>query len=594
MGKLTENAREVLKARYLIKNKKGRVVETPEQMLHRVAHNIALADARYLYSGQVKNFLQKTNLEYWELTKTKAFKEFVKNKKEIKETEEKFFQMMDSFDFLPNSPTLFNAGRELQQLSACFVLPVEDSIDSIFKTLYKTAKIHQSGGGTGFSFSSLRPEGDVVSTTDGKASGPVSFMEIFDCATEQIKQGGKRRGANMGVLDISHPDIEEFITVKDKNILKNFNISAAVTDKFMKAVQENKNFNLVNPRNKKSAKTVRAGKLFSLICKQAWKNADPGCLYIDTINRFHPLKKLGRITATNPCGEQPLLPYEACNLGSINLSNMVRKSQVDWEKLKKTVHSAVHFLDNVIDMCNYTFPEIKEICLRNRKIGLGVMGFAEMLIKLEISYKNKTAVETAEKIMGFIQAEAKKASRELAKKRGEFPNARHALGEFRKLRNATLTTIAPTGSISIIAGCSSGIEPLFALAFLHTALEGKKLREVNKLTREKIKDKRILSKIKKKGTLKGLDVSPKLKDIFVTALEIPPEQHLKIQAAFQKHTDNAVSKTVNLPREATAKDVEKIYMRAWELKCKGVTVYRYGSKQQQVLTFGTKKCLECD
>lgn len=594
MVELTRNAREVLKARYLIKNKKGRIVETPEQMFLRVARNIALADVRYLYSRQVKKFLQKTKLDYWELAKTRILREFIKNKKEIKETEQKFYKLMASLDFLPNSPTLFNAGRELQQLAACFVLPVEDSIDSIFKTLYKTAKIHQSGGGTGFSFSSLRPEGDIVSTTDGKASGPVSFMQIFDCATEQIRQGGKRRGANMGVLSIDHPDIEKFATAKDEDVLGNFNISIAITDKFMKAVKSNKDFDLVNPRNKKTVKTVKAKKLFSLICRQAWKNADPGCLYIDTINHFHPLGKLGWIKATNPCGEQPLLPYEACNLGSINLSNMVREGEADWEKLRKTVHTAVHFLDNVIDMCNYNFPEIKKIVLKNRKIGLGVMGFAEMLIKLEISYKDKKAVEMAERVMGFIQAEARKASRELARKRGKFPNAGQAIGDFRRLRNATVTTIAPTGTISIIAGCSSSIEPLFALAFSHTALEGKKLQEVNKLVREKIKNKKIIDKIKKTGTLKGTDVSPKLKKIFVTAMEIQPEQHLKIQAAFQKYTDNAVSKTVNLPRKATTRDVEKIYMQAWELKCKGVTVYRYGSKQQQVLTFGTKKCLECD
>lgn len=594
MVNLTQNAKEILRARYLKKDKKGKVIETPEQMFRRVAHNIALADARYHYPEQIKKFLQRNQIKFWQLAQIPRFQKFVKKHKEIRETENKFYTMMSELDFLPNSPTLFNAGRKLQQLAACFVLPIEDSIDSIFKSLYKTAKIHQSGGGTGFSFSRLRPKDDLVSTTDGKASGPVSFMKIFDCATEQIKQGGKRRGANMGILEISHPDIEEFITSKNQPILKNFNISVAASDEFMQAVKKNKTTKLINPRNKKTVKKIRAKKIFSLLCQQAWKNADPGILFLDTINRNHSLKNLGKIEATNPCGEQPLLPYEACNLGSVNLSNMVKNKKIDWKKLKKTVRTAVHFLDNVIDMSNYVFPQIHDISHKNRKIGLGVMGFAEMLIQLEMSYSSPEAVQTAEKLMSFIQTEARAASIILAQTRGHFPNHQYAKREFRNLRNAEITTIAPTGTISIIAGTSSGIEPLFALAFSHQVLEGQKLPSVNSYLKEKIKSKKTLEKIKKQGSLKGVDVPKEIKNIFVTALEIPAEQHLKVQAAFQKHTDNAVSKTINLPKSAQPKDVEKIYMLAWELKCKGITIYRYGSKQQQVLTFGTKKCLECD
>lgn len=571
--KLTKNARIVLKERYLRKDRSGKVVETPEKLFRRVAKEVAKADLLY-----------------------------PKQKKQLKATEEKFYRLISSLDFLPNSPTLMNAGTKVSQLAACFVLPLEDDLDSIFSMLHKTAMIHKFGGGTGFDFSKLRSKDDFILETAGKSSGPISFIQVFDCATEQVKQGGRRRGANMAVLRIDHPDIEEFITAKEKYPLSNFNLSVAVTDKFMKAVIKKRSFYLVNHLTKKKIKKD-ANKLFGLLCKSAWKSGDPGVLFIDTINKKHPLPE--RMTATNPCGEQPLLPYESCNLGSINLTRHVKDGKVDWEKLKESVHVAVHFLDNVIDRSNYLFPEIEEVTKNNRKIGLGVMGFADLLVQLKVSYNSNQAIKVADMTMKFISREAREASQNLAKIRSTFPNfSKSKLKQ--KQRNATLITIAPTGSISLIAGCSSGIEPLFALAFTHHILNSQEVTEINKylikeLKKRKLYTKKIIKEIGKTGTLKKVTgLSSDLKQLFATALEIPPEQHLKIQTVFQNYTDNAVSKTINLPGNANVQLIKKIFMKAYQLGCKGLTVYRYGSKAQQVLTFGVFdapkkkcKCLTC-
>jgi ribonucleoside-diphosphate reductase alpha chain len=452
---------------------------------------------------------------------------------------------MSRLEFLPNSPTLMNAGTDLGQLSACFVLPVEDSLDSIFTTLKNMAIIQQSGGGTGFSFSRLRPKGDVVRTTHGVASGPVSFMKVYNAATDVIKQGGRRRGANMGILSVHHPDIIEFITSKEKGeALSNFNISVSVTDKFMHAVEEGDKYGLVSPRTGKIVEYLKAKKVFDLITEMAWKTGDPGMIFIDEINRCHPAKRFGRIEATNPCGEIPLLPYESCNLGSINLVKMLNGREIDWRKIEKTVKVAVRFLNNVIDKNRYPIPEIKMATKRTRKIGLGVMGFAEMLIEMGIRYDSEEALSTGEKIMSFIYNVARK-------------NARC---------NATVTTIAPTGSISLIADCSSGIEPLFAEEFVKEVLGGVRLRH---------------------------KLETKQRDAIITALEIAPEWHVRMQAVFQKHVDNAVSKTVNLSEKATVEDVRKVYLLAYKLKCKGITVYRYGSKAEQVLYVEDSGCPEC-
>jgi len=528
--RLTKNALILLKHRYLLRDEKGRIVETPEQMFRRVARAVARSDTRY--------------------------------KENPRKSERDFFDVMTRLDFLPNSPTMMNAGTGLGQLSACFVLPIEDSIESIFTTLKDMATIHKSGGGTGFNFSKIRPREDVVKSSKGKASGPVSFLEIYNKATDVIKQGGKRRGANMGILDASHPDIFDFITLKQRKSINNFNLSVAVTKKFMEAVLRNDNWNLVNPRTKKIVKTVKARKVFDAIVDGAWKIGDPGVIFIDEVNAKNPLK-LGRITATNPCGELPLYDYESCNLGSINLSNFVERDEINWNKLKEVIHIAVHFLDNVIDANNYPLPEIEKKTKENRKIGLGIMGFAEFLIKLGVPYDSEKAIEIAEKVMGFINEESKNASEELAKRRGVFPNFRKSRWK-KRLRNATTTTIAPTGSISMIAGTSSGIEPLFALGFKKRVL-GTELLEYNQLYKTALKRYRRLP--------------PKIKQLFKTAIEIPPEQHVKIQAAFQKHTDNAVSKTVNLPQKATRRDVRKVFLLAYKLKCKGITVYRKGCRQ---------------
>jgi len=563
--KLSLNAISVLERRYLLKDETGKVIETPSQMFRRVAKTIAAVDAVYDKSA------------------------------DIKATEDKFYKIMTNLEFLPNSPTLMNAGTDIGQLSACFVLPVEDSIEKIFDALKYMALIHKSGGGTGFSFSRLRPRGDIVKSTMGVASGPVSFMKIFDTATEVIKQGGRRRGANMGILRVDHPDIIEFITAKEKEgVLTNFNISVGVTDEFMEAVENDKYYSLVNPRNGAVVKRLKAKAVFDLIATAAWKTGDPGLIFLDEINRKNPTPHVGVIESTNPCGEVPLLPYESCNLGSINLSKMVKDGEINWDKLKQTVRTAIHFLDNVIDANKYPIPQVEKATKANRKIGLGVMGFAEMLIKLGIPYDSEEALAIAEKVMSFISEEARKKSVELGEERGSFPNFPSSVWDkmgYKAMRNATVTSIAPTGTISIIAGTSSGIEPLFAVAFVRNVM-GTQLFEVNPIFEQIAKERgfystELISKITKTGSVQGLSEIPSdVKRIFVTALEIAPEWHVRMQATFQKYTDNAVSKTVNLPYEATIDDVRRIFMMAYKLKCKGITVYRYGSKPEQVLVVG--------
>ncbi len=558
---LSKNA-EIVLSRYLARDKEGKIIETPEQLLKRVAKNIAKEDFRY---GATK--------------------------KEIARTEREFFETMDRLEFLPNLPTLANAGRKLQQLAACFVIPVPDNTEGIFQAIKELALVQRTGGGTGFSFSRLRPEGSYVSETGGIASGPVSFMKVFDAATGAIKEGGIRRGANMGVLRIDHPDIEKFVIAKERGELPNFNISVALTDKFMQAVIKDKEFELVF--NGKTYKTIRAQELFKSICKHAWINGDPGVLFIDRINKTNPTPKLGEIESTNPCGEQPLLPYESCVLGSIDISKFIKNKKISEKVLAKTIKTAVHFLDNSIDASSYPITEIETVVKGNRKIGLGVMGFADALIEAEIAYDSKEAEKFAEKLMKLIKQEATKASLELAKTRGPFPNIKASIYRNKLLRNATLTTIAPTGTIAIIANCSEGIEPLFS-PILHRHSTYGVLTETDILFENLIKklkiDQAILSQIETQGTLKNTELPEKIKKLFRTAHDVSPEWHIRLQAAFQKYTDNAVSKTVNLPFNATPEDIENVFVLAYKLGCKGLTAYRYASRKSQVLEF----CKSCD
>ncbi|MEW6002971.1 MAG: adenosylcobalamin-dependent ribonucleoside-diphosphate reductase [Nitrospirota bacterium] len=571
---LTENAMKVLQYRYLRKDETGKVIETHEEMFRRVAKTVASSEK--LYGGDP---------EEWE---------------------EKFYSILTNLEFLPNSPALMNAGKELGQLAACFVLPVGDSMDSIFETLKHAALILQSGGGTGFAFSRLRPKADVVRSTGGIASGPVSFMKIYNMATEVIKQGGARRGANMGILRVDHPDILEFIRIKRAaGELTNFNISVAVTDAFMEALKKDEEYNLINPRTGAVIGKLKAKLVFDEMVRSAWETGDPGIVFIDRINRANPTPHIGTMESTNPCGEQPLLPYEACVLGSINLSKYVKQSifnvpelriknikeGIDFERLSRDIKTSVRFLDNAIDVNKYPLPAIEDMHKGNRKIGLGVMGWADMLILLGVPYNAGKAFTLARDLMKFIKETSWQASSELAEVRGVFPNFKGSIFDAPgtpRMRNATTTTIAPTGTLSIIADCSSGIEPLFALAYKRLILDTE-LYEINKyffrLSKEKsFYNEELREKVIKKGDLRGIKEVPReVRRLFKTAHEIPPEDHIEMQARFQEFTDNAVSKTINMPYRAKREDVGEAFLLAYEKNCKGITIFRSGTARRGTL-----------
>jgi len=576
---LNANSELVLKKRYQRKGLDGTPIESPKEMFWRVAANIASMEKNYPASPWKPQDLART-----------------------------FYTMMTEYDFLPNSPTLMNAGTELGQLAACFVLPVGDSMDEIFDAVKNAALIHKSGGGTGFSFTRLRPKDSRVGSTGGVASGPISFLKIFNTATEQVKQGGTRRGANMGILRVDHPDILEFIRAKEREgDLNNFNLSVALTEKFMQAVENDEEYPLIAPHSQEVIEHLKAREVFDLLVRKAWESGDPGIIFIDRINRDNPNPDQGEIESTNPCGEQPLLPYEACNLGSINLARFVIQKDgvddIDWDRLRQVVHLSVRFLDNVIDASEYPLERITETVRRNRKIGLGVMGWADLLYQLGLPYDSRRAILLAEKLMDFIQKEARSASKELADERDPFPSYETSVYKEQNLgpyRNATTTTIAPTGTLSIIAGCSSGVEPLFALCFVRQVMDGEKLTEANSFFVQALHDQgcyseKLMAEVVEKGSVKNMDFLPEeLRNVYVTSMDIDAQWHLKMQAAFQKYTDNAVSKTVNLPNSATQEDIYRIYWMAYEEGCKGVTVYRDGCKSVQVLCTGEGKKDEKD
>ena len=568
---LSKNALTVLERRYLIKNGEGVVIETVEELFRRVAGAIAASDRRYDENADCEALADS------------------------------FYRMMTNLEFLPNSPTLMNAGRPLGQLSACFVLPVEDTMEGIFETIKQAALIHKSGGGTGFSFSRLRPCGSAVNSTGGVASGPISFMKVFNMASEAVKQGGSRRGANMGILRVDHPDIMEFIHCKTNNKeITNFNISVGLTEKFMNAVEAGKDYELVDPHGGRVTGTLNAREVFECIVDAAWHNGEPGIIFLDRLNRDNVVPKAGEIESTNPCGEQPLLPYESCNLGSINLTKMLREENgvysFDWDKLKATAKKAVHFLDNVIDANKYPLKEIDFMTKQTRKVGLGVMGWADALLRLKIPYNSEQAVRLAETVMRAVTEAGREESRELAKARGTFPLFQEStLDQELPQRNATVTTIAPTGTLSLLASCSSGVEPIFGYVYIRNIMDGTEMIEVNPILREVLEERglysdELMKKIAKQGSLEGIEEIPEeIRRVFVSAHEVSPEFHIRMQAAFQRHTDNAVSKTVNFCNSATREEVAEVYKLAFRLGCKGVTIYRDGSRSEQVLNIGKVK-----
>ncbi|MBU1043971.1 MAG: vitamin B12-dependent ribonucleotide reductase [Candidatus Omnitrophica bacterium] len=568
-SKITDNARKVLEKRYLKKDEQGNSQESFLDLINRVA--TTLADADKLYN----------------------------KKADTKKLADEFSAMMYNLEFLPNSPTLMNAGRDLGQLSACFVLPIEDSMESIFETIKDAALIHKSGGGTGFSFSRIRSRNSSVKSTGGIASGPISFLKVFDSATQAVKQGGTRRGANMGILRVDHPDIMDFISCKENDTaIANFNISVGLTEEFMRKVEKKQNFWTIDPRTEDQIEELSAEKVFNKITDMAYKNGEPGIVFLDRMNQDNPTPLQGEIEATNPCGEQPLLPYESCNLGSVNLAKMVKDNKINWDRLKQVVHLGVHLLDNVIDINKFPLEKIKQQTQKNRKIGLGVMGFADMLIDLGIAYDSDAGLQAAENVMKFILDESIKASEALAKERGTAPAYEESIYNKPgnpKLRNLTLTTIAPTGTLSIIADCSSGVEPLFALAYYRKVMDNDKLPEFNKQLERVSKEKgfysdRLVKELAEKGSLKHIsDVPAQIKKIFVTSHDISPEWHIKMQAAFQKYTNNAVSKTINFPEQATVEDIRKAYTLAYQTGCKGLTIYRDNSRKEQVLNLSSNK-----